>query len=301
LTLASPNLRAVPARLTLDQKREYLALIERKQELVRDRRARERVEEAAGGWKVERQRCAADIMHWFNTWLFTYDPRLIGTPTGPYLQFKLWPKQRDIVEFIEGRIAAQKEGLIEKSRDVGVSYLCAAVALHKWLFIPGFKATFGSRVEDDVDKKDNPDSIFTKLRLMARRLPPEMMPAGFRWNQHDNFMRFVNPDIGAIITGEGGENMGRGGRSTVYFLDEAARVPNADKVEAALAGNTDCVIWVSSVNGMGNLFARKRHSILKPHQIARLHWRDEATLLRTARAYERASQWALTNPKPFDA
>lgn len=263
------------ARMSLREKREYLALLEAKRKKQSEREQRERVEHEAGGWQAEKERCAKDILYWFDKWVWTYDPRLVGKPGGAYVQFKLWPKQREIVQGIMARIAAAEEGLIEKSRDTGATYLTAGVALHQWLFNPGFKATFGSRKVDYVDKKDNPDSIFAKIRIMMRRLPAEMMPGGFNWTQHDNYMRISNPETGSVISGEGGEDMGRGGRSSMYVVDEAAFVPNAEAVEKALSGNTDCVIWVSSVNGMGNLFARKRHSIMKPHQIMRLHWRDD--------------------------
>jgi hypothetical protein len=260
---------------------------------IRAEKARRAAAAQQGGWEVERQRCAGDILHWFDKWVWTYDPRLVGKPGGAYVQFKLWPKQAEIVSWMLDRVQAAEEGLVEKSRDTGVTYLCAGVALHQWLFTPGFKATFGSRKVDYVDKKDNPDSIFAKLRIMLRRLPVEMLPEGFAWTQHDNYMRIVNPATGAVISGEGGEDMGRGGRSSVYFVDEAAFVPNADTVEKALSGNTDCVIWVSSVNGMGNLFARKRHSILKPHQIARLHWRDDP---RKTEEWAQAKQASFSDP-----
>lgn len=226
-------------------------------------------------WRGEFDKCRVDILYWFDQWVWTYDPRLTGKAGGAYVPLRLWPKQRDIVLWLMERIQAGEEGLIEKSRDVGATYICAAVALHQWLFTPGFKATFGSRKVDYVDRRDNPDSIFAKLRLILRRLPRAMLPDGFSFARHDTFMRLVNPANAALICGEGGEEMGRGGRSSVYFLDEAAFVPHAENVERAVSGNSDCVIWVSSVNGMGNLFARKRHSILKAHQIARLHWRDD--------------------------
>jgi hypothetical protein len=117
-----------------------------------------------------------------------------------------------------------------------------------------------------------------------------MLPVGFNRSANDNYMRLVNPETSAVISGEGGEDMGRGGRSSMYVVDEAAFVPNAETVEKALSGNTDCVIWVSSVNGMGNLFARKRHSILKPHQIFRLHWRDDP---------RKTEAWALEKQASF--
>ncbi|MBX3490892.1 hypothetical protein [Parvibaculum sp.] len=248
---------------------------------VRAEKARREVERRRGGWEIEKKRCADDIHYFFDKWLWTYDPRLLqqknedGTRKSPYVRFELWPRQREFIDWLDERFEASEEGLAEKSRDTGVTYLCGGWTVHRWLFLNGFKATFGSRKVDLVDKKDNPDSIFAKLRIMLKRLPPELMPVGYNSAQNDNYMRIVNPENGAVISGEGGEEMGRGGRSSIYIVDEAAFVPNAEAVEKALSGNTDCVIWVSSVNGMGNLFARKRHSILKPHQVFRLHWRDD--------------------------
>jgi len=244
-------------------------------EAIQDQKQKREVLAKRGGWQAERERCAADIFYWFDNYLWTYNPRLVGSSGGAYVRFSLWPKQREMVSWLRDRFAASEEGLIEKSRDTGASYVCLAVALWCWCYVPGFKATFGSNLEKNVDTIGNLDSLFEKLRMMMRRLPEELLPVGFDFDRHSNSKKIQNPESGATITGEGGDNMGRGGRSTVYFLDEAAHIERAEKVEAALAGNTDCVIWVSSVNGMGNLFARKRHSILSPRQIFRMHWRDD--------------------------
>lgn len=240
--------------------------------------------EAAVTHEAEIERCgrdAAGVVHWFNKYVWTYDPRLIGkkdaqgNALSPYVPFVLWPRQVELIHFLWDRLDANEEWLLEKSRDTGASYVGCGFALNRWLFSPGFKATFGSRKTDYVDKADQPDSLFEKIRIMLARLPAWQHPKGFQWNKHSNYLRLVNPATGAIISGEGGEEMGRGGRSTWYFVDEAAFVPNAENVEKALSGNTDCVGWVSTVNGMGNLFARKRHSVLEPHQIFRLHYRDD--------------------------
>jgi phage terminase large subunit len=240
--------------------------------------------EAAVTHEAEIERCGRDadgVVHWFNKYAWTYDPRLIGRKDAegrslsPYVPFILWPKQIELIHFLWDRLQANEEWLLEKSRDTGASYVCCGFALNRWLFAPGFKSTFGSRKTDYVDKADQPDSLFEKIRIMLSRLPEWMQPKGFQWSKHSNYLRLVNPATGAIISGEGGEEMGRGGRSTMYVVDEAAFVPNAENVEKALSGNTDCVGWVSTVNGMGNLFARKRHSVLKDHQIFRLHYLDD--------------------------
>ncbi len=250
----------------------------------------------------ERARCGADaagICYWFDHYCYTYDPRLIGQkgPDGlamsPFVRFKLWPRQVEFIHWLHDRVTANEEWLEEKSRDVGASYLCCGYALNRWLFVDGFKTTFGSRKAEYVDKSDQPDSLFEKIRIMARRLPEWMMPEGFNWTKHSLFMRLMNPATGAIITGEGGDDMGRGGRSSLYIVDEAAFLANAETVEKALSGNTDCVGWVSSVNGMGNMFARKRHSILKQHQVFRLHWRDDP---RKTEEWAAAKEASLSDP-----
>lgn len=226
-------------------------------------------------------RDAEGIIHWFDHYVWTYDPRLLkqrdenGNRLSAYVPFRLWPRQREFIRWLWDRYQADEEWLCEKSRDTGVSYLTMGFCLNRWLFEPGFKGTFGSRKSDLVDKSGQPDSLFEKARIMLDRVPEWMKPAGFSPSKHSLYMRLINPENGAIITGEGGEDMGRGGRSRIYVIDEGAFIPHAELVEKALAGNTDCVGWVSSVNGMGNLFARKRHSILAEHQIFRLHYSDD--------------------------
>ncbi len=258
---------------------------------------RRRVNALAGGWADERKRCAASWEYWFDNYAWTYDPRLIGKPGGAYVRFILWQRQRELLTWLHERVEAQEEGLIEKSRDIGASYLLMGYAVWRWLFSPGFKSSFGSYAIDKVDQKNNPDTLLAKARIILDRMPPELMPDGWSKALDDNFMRIVNRADGSMISGEGGSNMGRGGRSSMYALDEAAFVENAEDVEAALSGNTDCVIWASTVNGMGNLFARKRHSVLAAHQIFRFHWRsdprkDDAWAAKKQASFTDPTKWA---------
>ena len=127
--LASPRLNPVTANLSLPEKREYLALLEQRSRLKREREERERIEAEAGGWEAEKARCAADPLYWFDKYAWTYDPRLVGKPGGAFVRFILWPKQREFITWLLARVDAGEEGLGEKSRDVGVTYLCGGFAL----------------------------------------------------------------------------------------------------------------------------------------------------------------------------
>jgi hypothetical protein len=214
--------------------------------------------------------CAADVCHWVDTWCWTYDPRRLA---GPFVPFDLFPKQAEFLAWLAERERLQEGGLVEKSRDMGASFLCCAYALHGWLFREGYQVGFGSRKLEYVDQKGDPKSLFEKIRFMLQNLPAWMLPAGFRWRNHSSEARLINPASGATITGEGGDNIGRGGRSSIYFVDEAAFIEHPELVDRALSQTTRVRIDVSTPNGPGNPFAEKRFSGRLP--VFTFHWRDD--------------------------
>lgn len=225
---------------------------------------------------IEIELCRRSVARFFDNWVWTYDPRAAAEGGAAHIPFDLFPRQRDFVQWLDARVSKAEDGLAEKSRDIGFTWMAGGYAIHHWLFVPGFKTTFGSRKGEYVDRIGDPDSIFEKMRMIVRMLPAWMRPPGFNPSLHDNHMLMMNPYNENTIRGEGGDEMGRGGRSSLYFIDEAAFIERAERVEAATSANTDVRIWGSSVNGMGNLFARKRHGgNLRPDQIFRFHWTDD--------------------------
>lgn len=237
--------------------------------------------------------CRRSVVHWFNNWVWTFDPRLAAEGRATILPMDLFPRQVELLRWLDGRLEAREDGILDKSRDIGATWLCAGYATHKWLFADGFKTSIGSRKAELVDRLGDPDSIFEKIRILLKYLPPWMKPRRFVSSFHDNHMRLINPDNDAIIRGEAGDDMGRGGRSSLYLLDEAAHIPQAENVDAATSANTDVRIWISSVNGMGNLFARKRHSV-KPEQVFTFHYRDDPRMTadRVANLRAKMEEWA---------
>src|SRR5579862_8293720 len=150
--------------------------------------------------KRELNKCKSNPVHWINHWAWTYDPRE-KYATRP---FNLFPRQEEFIHWLTERDQNQESGLAEKSRDVGFTWLCAAYALHCWLFRDGDSTGFGSRKLDLVDHKDNPDCIFEKVRFLLNHLPSWMRPAGFEPHHHDKYCTLLNPVNGSTITGEGG-------------------------------------------------------------------------------------------------
>lgn len=154
-------------------------------------------------------------------WGMTYDPRNAGTHLPTKMPFLLFKRQRDFMQFLLDLLQSEENGLVEKCRDMGATWLCVGFSVWMWLFQPGSAVGWGSRKEQLVDKIGDPDSIFEKIRMFIRLLPPELLPKGFKEADHMAYMRIINPENDATITGEAGDNIGRGGRKRMYFKDEA--------------------------------------------------------------------------------
>lgn len=221
--------------------------------------------------EIELAKCAKDKLYWFDTWVWTFNPKLVGA-SSPWVPMDLFDKQREAIRWFEARSRNKEDGHFAKSRDIGFTWMAGGYTVHRWLFEDGYKANFGSRKAEYVDRIGDPDSIFEKIRMIYRGLPRWMLPRVM----YDNSMLLINEDRNSIIRGEAGDDMGRGGRSTDYFFDEFAFVERADSVDAASVANADCRIFGSTVNGQGNLFFRKAHDgSMRPDQLFRFHWTDD--------------------------
>ena len=99
-------------------------------------------------------------------WLTTYDPRNAGTDLPATMPFCLFERQIDFCQFLHECVTLDENGLIEKCRDMGASYVALGYSVWAWLFLDGMAIGVGSRKADDVDKLGNPKSMFWKLRPM---------------------------------------------------------------------------------------------------------------------------------------
>lgn len=201
----------------------------------------------------------------------TYDPRRINKGLNPDMPFIMFDKQLETVQWIAEGISTSEGGIIEKSRDMGASWIAVNVAVCMYLFWPGASIGFGSRKSALVDKLRDMDSLLEKCRYVIERIPAELMPIGFDRKTHLCEKRLTNPEIGSIIKGEAGDEIGRGGRSTLYFVDEAAHLANEESIDTSLRSNTECRYDISSVRGL-TLFERKVKS--GQYRVKIMDWRD---------------------------
>jgi phage terminase large subunit len=214
-----------------------------------------------------------NIADFIDDWGVTYDPRLAGSGRPPLQPMVLFPRQRDLVNWLWQRWQLKEDGAVPKSREVGASWVCVAFGCGLAVLFDGVTVGYGSRKEEYVDLVGDPKSLFGKARLFLGHLPAELR-GGWDVKVHAPHMRVTIPGTGSLLTGEAGDNIGRGNRTSIYFVDEAAWLVRPMLVEAALSETTDCRVDVSSVHGLSNPFADKCHR-WPAERVFRLHWRDD--------------------------
>lgn len=200
---------------------------------------------------------AGNYADFINDWGVTYDPRNpeIGLPA--IIPMVLFQRQRDWIDWIVRRWKARKPGICEKSRDVGVSWLAMGLSCTLCLHHDDLQIGCGSRQKDLADKIGFMKALLPKARMFMAHLPEELRGGWVEWRDApEGIVRF--PETGSSITAEGGDDIGRGDRASIYFVDEAAHLKRAHLIEASLSQTTNCRIDMSSVKGMQNPFAQKR-------------------------------------------
>ena len=130
-----------------------------------------------------------------NHWVDTYDPRNAGTNTPTHLPLVMFQRQEDLVSFLLEMIRGQQDGLIEKARDMGATWVCCAFSVWLWIYWDGASVGWGSRKEHYVDKIGDPDSIFEKIRMIIKRLPAFFLPEGYNAKEPVSYTHLTLPTI----------------------------------------------------------------------------------------------------------
>ena len=208
-------------------------------------------------------RCKEDVKFFFNTFLYTYDPRV-----APFsLPFITYDYEDKAIDWLMERIGL-RDGLIDKTRDMGVTWTILGVFYHQWLFGEGFLSHVGSKTEDDVDRTGDMKSLFEKLRFFIKTTPAWMLP------EYDiRFMRLINVRNGNSITGESANsNFARSGRYKVCFYDEFAATEYSEDIWTAMGDSSPSRIVCSTPHGTGNKFWKLRFKEMPAQDLLSLHW-----------------------------
>ncbi|MEM9082600.1 MAG: terminase family protein [Planctomycetota bacterium] len=205
--------------------------------------------------------CSRDLLFWVKGFVWTHDPRR----KPAVLPMVPWPYQKDALAQFEEAISEQHDVLVEKSRDMGASWLGSLAMLHQWQFVDMRSFLLVSRKEELVDKPGDPKALMWRLDFVLKFQPSWMVPPINRSKLHIENLANGSTIDGEATTGD----VARGNRHTAIFHDEFASVPNDEKTLASTADATDCRIFNSTPKGVGNAFYRLSRSGIRT---IRMHW-----------------------------
>jgi hypothetical protein len=187
------------------------------------------------------------------------------------LLFKWWKFQQKAAAWLCWMLDNGNWGVIEKCRDMGMTWLVLAFYVWKWRFTKNFHGLVGSRKQEAVDN-GKLDSLFGKLDYAVSKLPEWLLPKGFIRRKHRTFMSLVNPENGSFITGDSQTaDFGRSGRYTSVFVDEYDSWDN--DIIGSVLNATNNLILGSTVHGKGLMWsARERALNFSAMRVLRMEW-----------------------------
>jgi len=215
--------------------------------------------------------CRSSVHFWLNYFGWTYNLKVVDDDgnevpaMAQHVPFQTWPVQdaalRDIIKSID----TGEDIIIDKSRDMGASWLCVAVSTWYWLFRNDAQVLMASRIEDLVDRRGDPDSLFWKVDYMLESLPDWMLPGDrghfMRGGACRSHMQLINPTTNATISGQATTgHVGRGGRRTFVLFDEMAAMDHATDAWRSAADTSACRIGNSTPIGPGTEFTKQRNA-----------------------------------------
>jgi len=209
--------------------------------------------------------CKRDMLFFVNVFLWVFEPR-----DAIVLPFITWPFQDKVLLQTDKAIGREDCG-IEKSRDMGASWMFLTNFFYRWMFYKHQVFGLVSRNRDTVDGRDDPDTLMWKLDFHWKNLPRWMRPQRYRV-----LMQLKNLDTESVITGYSAtDDVARGGRKTAFGMDEIASwgVDASFNAWSSTQHVTRSRIMPSTPRGMAGVFAdsmRNDNGMLK----ISIHWSE---------------------------
>lgn len=231
--------------------------------------------------------CATDCLFYVNTFCYQYNPTL--PPEERVGPFVTWPFQdkalRSILDSVQchcrGEVRPHQHDLvIEKSREMGASWLCLLALDWMFLYVPWSQFLCVSKSEKAVES-EKPDSLFWKLDFVHKYLPDWLKP---KIKRRDIY--FGNEDNGSVIAGEASTGRaGVGGRATAMLVDEFAQIKEDSEVMNRTSDTTGCRIFNSTHLGTGTEF----YELCQRRDVKKLvmHWTQHPEKSRGIYRYDR--------------
>lgn len=280
---AFPPIALVPEDLAQAEVKRAIQDERRRQEEECLRRAQALIlcESSLDFVQAEMAVCAEDFVYFCEHWVWIEEPR----NTIKRIPFLMYDYQKRAALEILGLAAKTVDSiekydvLVEKTRDMGWSWLMVALAVWLWLFHDR-NILFGSEKAEKADKLGNMLALLEKCRYVIRNLPDWMLPPGFQFDKHmgENLIRkpAASNHSGTITADSANPDFGRGDRKYIIILDEFASWPYDLASATACGDSTSFRIFISTPKGPHNLFAQMatgEHEEMRPIKITS-HWTE---------------------------
>lgn len=213
--------------------------------------------------------CRESQIFWINAFAWTYHQFDIDPETGerteaiqPHNPFVTWEIQDELCNAFEYHLKEGLDILIDKTRDMGASWLCVDFLHWLWLFRPESQLLEMSRTEPYVDQTGNMKALFQKHDYINGWLPKWMIPPNVLFGQKNRTkMHMKNVVNGSCIDGESTtEHAGSGDRRLVVLLDEFAKVKEGALMRSATRDVALMRIINSTPAGAGTEYSRWKNS-----------------------------------------
>jgi hypothetical protein len=218
--------------------------------------------------------CSQSILFFVNAFCWTlrlFEPDGEGKvqqAENNHLPFITWPVQDKLILRLEHGVNNGESLLTDKSRDMGATWSHIVLYAHRFLFREDESHLLISRKEDAVDMLDgspknypfgslsDPGTLFGKIDYVLSRLPEWMLPRTVRKKMH-----LVNLDTRVRLDGESSNaSAGSSDRRTSIFLDEMAKMVEAEAIKRSTKDVTACRLVCSTPNGPGTTYSKWRLS-----------------------------------------
>lgn len=203
-----------------------------------------------------------------------------GSPPKPFFLFEYQKKiVFKIMELENG--PQESELLIDKPREMGITWLLCAYFEWRFLFTPNYSSFILSRSEVEVDDGTRtPDgSIFGKFRWMLDHLPKYVIPESYqkkviRGTTTDMNLKLINPTVGSSITGSStNADAGRSRRYSTTWVDEVFAIDRFSEVYRSLQTVSKVKIFTSTV-APGKVYEDFKKSREAEGNYISLSWKD---------------------------
>jgi len=179
--------------------------------------------------------CARDLLFYLNAFGWLLEPRM-QVVSKLYTQARAWGDQT-VVPFLTRQYQndvlmemwsrwGTSDMVVEKSREMGASWMILYLIDHSWRFRDNFHAGVTSKDEASVDAPGSTDSLFWKLDFINEQLP------GFLSVSPQHRVRILETHMirnalnGSTIQGFAATtNVATGGRKTAFVFDEMHKWP----------------------------------------------------------------------------